>query len=201
VSDWESVLDALVRDRGPALVRYACLLTGDPAAAEDLVQDAVVATFARRAHVREPLAVEGYVRRAILRTYVDGYRRRRRWRDVQHLLVRDDRHAGPEDAVGARADVLAALATLAPRVRACVVLRYYEDLTVPDIAEQLGLSGGAVKRYLSDGLRALEARLGPLGLDEAAAGRAGAAREVAARPAVRPGADRPRGTTIEVSAP
>ncbi|WP_034649142.1 SigE family RNA polymerase sigma factor [Cellulomonas sp. HZM] len=166
MQDWEGVLDTLVRERGPALVRYAFLLTGDRAAAEDLVQDAVIATFARRARVREPRAAESYVRRAILTTCVDGYRRTRRWRDVQHLLVRSDEHAGPERSVGDRDQVMSALATLAPRVRACVVLRFYEDLTVPDVAQQLGLSEGAVKRYLSDGMKALQQRLGALGPDD-----------------------------------
>ena len=46
----------------------------------------------------------------------------------------------------------AELAKLTPRERACIVLRYYEDLKVDDIAEWLGISSGAVKRYLSDGL-------------------------------------------------
>ena len=41
---------------------------------------------------------------------------------------------------------------LAPRERSCVVLRYYEDLKVDDIAQWLGISPGAVKRYLSDAL-------------------------------------------------
>ena len=44
---------------------------------------------------------------------------------------------------------------LTPRERACVVLRYYEDLNVVDIAETLGISAGAVKRYLSDRLAKL----------------------------------------------
>jgi RNA polymerase sigma factor (sigma-70 family) len=162
LSDWEHVLDDLVRVRGQALVRHAYLLTGDVAAAEDLVQDAIVATFARRSRVRSAVAVEGYVRRAILTIYIDGYRRQRRWRDARHLLVRAEAVHGPEGDVGARADVVAALRTLAPRVRACVVLRFYDDLTVAEIAEQLGLSDGAVKRYLSDGMRALEVQLGPV---------------------------------------
>ncbi|WP_230685051.1 sigma-70 family RNA polymerase sigma factor [Cellulomonas sp. JZ18] len=55
-----------------------------------------------------------------------------------------------------------ALATLPPRVRACMVLRHFDDLTVAQVAETLSLSVGAVKRYLSDGTRALEARLGPV---------------------------------------
>ena len=48
---------------------------------------------------------------------------------------------------------------LTPRERACVVLRYYEDLKVDDIAEWLGISAGAVKRYLSDALAKLAVTL------------------------------------------
>ena len=51
---------------------------------------------------------------------------------------------------------------LAPRVRACVVLRYFEDLTVAEIADRLQLSDGTVKRYLSDGVHGLERVLGPV---------------------------------------
>ncbi|GEL95647.1 SigE family RNA polymerase sigma factor [Cellulomonas composti] len=162
MADWERTLDALVRDRGPALVRHAYLLTGDTAAAEDLVQDAIVATFVRRAQVRDERAAEAYVRRAILTTFLDGHRRAVRFRSVRHLLLRDEQHDGPESAVSDRDAVTEALRTLAPRVRACVVLRFYDDLPIADVAEQLGLSVGAVKRYLSDGTRALEVALGPL---------------------------------------
>ena len=162
MTGWEHVLDTLVRERGPALVRYAALLTGGVADAEDLVQEALVRSFSQGRPLREPAAAEGYVRRAILSIYLDGYRRRRRWSDVRHLLVRDDEAAGPETASGDRVDVAQALATLRPRLRACVVLRFFDDLTVPEIARRLGLSDGTVKRYLSDAIDALEGVLGPL---------------------------------------
>ena len=55
-----------------------------------------------------------------------------------------------------------AIATLTPRLRACVVLRFYDDLTVPQIARDLDLAEGSVKRYLSDATQQLEALLGPL---------------------------------------
>jgi RNA polymerase sigma-70 factor (ECF subfamily) len=157
---WEQSLDELVRVRGSALVGYAYLLCGDRREAEDLVQDALVSTFAR-GRVGEPARLEPYVRRAVLNTYLDGFRRRRRWAAVRHLLGQDD--APPPDAqVVDRMDVAAALRLLAPRERACVVLRFYEDLTVAGIAAELALSEGAVKRYLSDGVRRLEGALGPL---------------------------------------
>ena len=157
----DDVMAVLARERGRALNAYAYLLTGDLRDAEDLVQDALVKTFVRGRHL-EISSEEGYVRTAILTTWIDAYRRRRQWERVRHLLVRGDRQDGPADEVGVRSDVRAALRRLAPQQRACVVLRYYDDLTVGEIADLLGLADGTVKRYLSLAVGRLESLLGPL---------------------------------------
>ncbi|GAA3800487.1 RNA polymerase sigma factor [Cellulomonas soli] len=151
----------LASERGAALTAYAYLLTGDLRDAEDLVQDALVKTFVRGRSL-EISSVEGYVRTAILTTWIDTYRRRRQWLRVRHLMVRGERQEGPADEVGARNDVRAALHLLAPQQRACVVLRYYDDLTVAEIADRMGLADGTVKRYLSLAVGRLETLLGPL---------------------------------------
>jgi RNA polymerase sigma factor (sigma-70 family) len=104
--------------------------------------------------------VEGYVRSAILTIYLDGYRRRRHWFGLRHLVAQRDSTASPESPAGARADTAKALARLTPRQRACVVLRYYEDLTVPRIAEELGCADGTVKRHLADAMTAMQQALG-----------------------------------------
>ncbi|MFF3066503.1 RNA polymerase sigma factor [Oerskovia sp. NPDC057915] len=104
--------------------------------------------------------LEGYVRRAILTLYLDGYRRRRHWLGLRHLVGQREGVAGPEAPATARADTARALARLTPRQRACVVLRYYEDLTVPRIAEELGCAEGTVKRHLSDAMTGMQVTLG-----------------------------------------
>lgn len=158
---WADDLAALVRERGPALVAYAFLLTGDMTAAQDLTQDALAATFSRLRRPG-PAAVEhleAYVRRAILHRFCNSRRRAGQWARLVPVVARDDVAPSTPDAVAtARVDVAAALARLTPRERACIVLRLLEDLPVRDIAERLDLSEGAVKRYLSDARR----RLGPL---------------------------------------
>ena len=169
---WEQSLDDLVRHRGSALVGYAYLLCGDRREAEDLVQDALVKTYTR-GRTTDPTNVEGYVRRAVLNTYLDGFRRRKRWAALRHLVATDDSHAGPEQSSTDRLDVHAALAALSPRERACVVLRFYEDMTVAAIAENLAVSQGSVKRYLSDGVRRMESLLGPMPDAHAAAAAGG----------------------------
>jgi RNA polymerase sigma factor (sigma-70 family) len=176
VTHWDAELSDLVVRRGRALTGYAYLLCGDAQHAEDLVQDALVKVFSRlrRPPPARPGAVrtldldaasagraeiastEGYVRSAILTLYLDGYRRRRRWTGVRHLVATDDAVRGPESAATARADVAAALARLTPRQRACVVLRYFEDLTVPQVAVALGSAEGTVKRHLHDAMAVMQ---------------------------------------------
>ncbi|WP_087509513.1 SigE family RNA polymerase sigma factor [Cellulomonas iranensis] len=168
MTGWQDALDELVRTRGRALAGYAYLLTGDVREAEDLVQDALVRTFTRGRPVREVASAEAYVRRTILTTYVDDFRRRRHWATIRHLAVvpetspTDGPNAGPEPVVTTRLAVQQALGLLPPRERACIVLRHFEDMTVAQVADALSLSVGTVKRYLSDATRTLEERLGPL---------------------------------------
>ncbi|MDE0571837.1 sigma-70 family RNA polymerase sigma factor [Demequina sp. B12] len=161
-AQWRDTMEQLVRDRERALLSYAYLVCGNPVQAQDLVQDALVRTFSRERPGLTVTKAEGYVRRAITSTYIDGYRRTQRWQRVQHLFRPEETTPDRFGEVEAGSDVATALATLPPRVRACVVLRFFDDLTVPQIARQLGLADGSVKRYLSDGLSQLELALGPL---------------------------------------
>ena len=158
----DDVVAELLTTRGRALTRYAYLLCGNVADAEDLVQDALVKTFARRRAGLELDSAEAYVRRAILTLYLDGWRRRGRWATRRHLAAGPASVDGPETGTGDRIDVVAALRGLPPQQRACVVLRFYEDLTVPEIAHHLAVSDGAVKRYLSLAVHRLEGLLGPI---------------------------------------
>lgn len=160
MSDWRDTMAQLVSDRERALLGYAYLVCGNATMAQDLVQDALVKTFSRPRPGLTSVKAEAYVRRAITTVYVDGYRREQRWRRVQHLFRPADAPTDPLAGVEAGADVTEALATLSPRERACVVLRYFDDLTVPEIARQLGIAPGSVKRYLHDGLGRLELLLG-----------------------------------------
>jgi RNA polymerase sigma-70 factor (ECF subfamily) len=162
--DEDEVVAALARDRGRALVGYAYLLTGNVRDAEDLVQDALVKTVLRSRSGVDLDTAEAYVRRAVFTTFIDGHRRLRRWRDAVPRLGHESTLPEPDaaDRVTAQLDVRAALASLPRRERACVVLRYYDDLPLADIADALGVSVGAVKRYLSTGTHRLEGLLGPV---------------------------------------
>lgn len=75
---WEPVLEALVRERYPRLVARARLVAPSAAEAEDVVEDALVATFSGRARFASVAEAEAYVRRAIASRSVDAGRRRAR---------------------------------------------------------------------------------------------------------------------------
>jgi len=162
MAEWHDAMEALMRDRERALLGYAYLVCGNATDAQDLVQDALVKTFSRPRPGLTALKAEAYVRRAITTTYVDRYRRRQRWNAVQHLFRPGDASVDAMPELDMEADIQAALALLPPRERACVVLRYFDDLTVPQIGRQLGIAGGSVKRYLADGIARLERSLGSL---------------------------------------
>lgn len=151
-SGWEGVVSRLVSERGDALTRYAYLVSGNQDDASDLVQDALVKTFGRLRNGFTIASAEAYVRRAILNTYLDGGRRRSLWRRTAHLQVTPEVAEATDAATDTAVDLQHQLRRLTPRERACVVLRYYDDLTVASIADELRISQGAVKRYLSDGL-------------------------------------------------
>ena len=156
MSDWASMLDRLVRDRGPALFGYAYVLTGDRDSAEDLLQDALVRTFRSGRALGDINTAHAYVKRAIATAFIDGGRRARTRPRSAGIDVHDRPAIAavpdPAGAVGDALDLRAALLTLPPRERACVVLRYLEDMTVAGVAGALGLAEGTVKRYLADGV-------------------------------------------------
>jgi RNA polymerase sigma-70 factor (ECF subfamily) len=91
--------------------------------------------------------------------FIDGARRQTRWRRMAPLLRPAGVTSDPADQVSDRDAVLTALRSLSARQRACVVLRYYEDLPVAEVATTLGVAEGTVKRYLSEAMSQVAAQL------------------------------------------
>ncbi len=144
--------EEFVASRGRDLWRTAFLLTGDPHKAEDLVQTALMKCWRRWSSIVDDGAVEAYVRRTMVTTYTDWWRRR--WNAERHTEVLPEGLSVEVDH-GLRQDTLAALATLPRGQRAVLVLRFYEDLTEAQTAAALGISVGTVKSQTSRALGAL----------------------------------------------
>jgi RNA polymerase sigma-70 factor (ECF subfamily) len=149
---WKQTFTELVTIRGASLMRYAYMLCGNRADAADLVQEGLLRAFGRVRAGSQLNNVEAYVRRAILTAYLDSQRRRTRWYSIRHLLAPRGSVEKTETAVIAKTDMHDAMHALSARQRACLILRYYDDLPVAAIAAELGCSTGAVKRYLSEAL-------------------------------------------------
>src|SRR5690606_20043598 len=117
------------------------MLVGRDGDAEDLVHDALVKTFSRHRKFDHVAQAEAYVRRAMPSIVIDRARSRKsRLRATNRAFQREPSAAD----VDAGLDVRNALRMLPPREQVCVVLRYFDDLTVPQIASQLGLADGTV---------------------------------------------------------
>ncbi len=144
--------DAAFRDyvlaRGTALLRMAIVLTGNKADAEDLVQAALAKTFLAWDKINDHAALDAYVRRAMINTHISWWRRRRVQEyptdELPDQVVAD--HARESDMAEV---VRRALDRLPRRMRAAVMLRYFDDMTEPEIAAALGISLGTVKSTVS----------------------------------------------------
>ena len=155
----ESPLARLYEEHFGRAYRLAYVLTGEPDVAEDLVQDAFVRVIGRYAHLRRPDAFEAYLRRTIVNLTYGTFRRRRLERAY---LAREGRLAGapgqdPPD-VGSRDEMWDHLQRIAPRQRAALVLRYYEDLSDEQTAQVLRCSVRTVKSLVARGKDALRAQ-------------------------------------------
>lgn len=137
-----------VTARSRSLLRTAYLLTGNRADAEDLVQAALAKTYLAWDRIEDRSALDGYVRRAMVNTHISWWRRRR----LEEYPTDEIPDQAVADQTGSSdlADTLRrAVDRLPQRMRAAVVLRYFEDMTEAEVAAALGVSLGTVKSTVS----------------------------------------------------
>jgi RNA polymerase sigma-70 factor (sigma-E family) len=143
-----------------SLVGLAVLLLREPAAAEDVVQDAFVAMFTALPRLRHADNALAYLRRSVIN----------RSRSLLRHRAVERRYAPPSLLVAASAEaeavislegsaVVDALRRLSARQREALVLRYYADLCEADIAKAMGVTRGAVKTHTARGMSALRSAL------------------------------------------
>jgi RNA polymerase sigma-70 factor (sigma-E family) len=147
-SDEDAAFRDFVLTRSTALLRMAIMLTGNRADAEDLLQAALVKTYRSWSKINDRAALDAYVRRAMVNTHISWWRRRRvdeyPTDELPDQVVAD--HSRECDIAEV---VRRALDRLPQRMRAAVMLRYFEDMTEPEIAATLGISLGTVKSTVS----------------------------------------------------
>jgi RNA polymerase sigma-70 factor (sigma-E family) len=147
-ADDDAAFREYVLARGTALLRMAIMLTGNRADAEDLVQAALAKTYLAWGRINDRAALDAYVRRAMVNTHISWWRRRKLEEfptdELPDQAVTDHAHESDMAEVVRRA-----LDRLPQRMRTAVMLRYFEDMTEPEIAEALGISLGTVKSTVS----------------------------------------------------
>jgi RNA polymerase sigma-70 factor (ECF subfamily) len=150
----------LVRRHGAAVRGLLRRMGADPAAADDVAQDAFLKAFESIAEFRGEGTFAAWVKRIAARLYL-----KRRRREAALVLEAEPREAEPDpapfaDAAG-RIDLDEALKSLSPAERLCVSLCYGAGLSHTEAAESLGAPVGTIKSHVKRGLDKLKARLGP----------------------------------------
>lgn len=158
-SPWDGEFARYFGERAHSLRSTAYLLCGDWHQAEDITQAALLKLYLAWPRLSRHDALDAYARKIVLRTFLSEHRRA--WRKREKLT--DDLPELPAEQTGSEQEMLVrhALAGVAPKQRAVLVLRFFDDLSVEETAAALGCSTGNVKSQSARGLATLRKRLGP----------------------------------------
>jgi len=159
MTDRDSAFTEYFAARSDAMRATAYLLCGDWHRAEDLVQATFTKLYLAWGRVARHDVLDAYVRKTLVRTFLDDRRRGWWWRErvAESPIERSVTDTAPED----RLVLLRALNDVPPRQRAVLILRYWEDMSVEDTAAALDCSPGTVKSQAARGIDALRHVLTP----------------------------------------
>jgi RNA polymerase sigma-70 factor (sigma-E family) len=149
--------DEWVVARGQSLLRLAYVLTGDPAEAEEIVEDALSRALPRWSRIARRHDPDAYVRRLVVRAHVSWWRRFRRRHSPPPPPLEPAATTGV--TIGVPDLVWPACESLPWAERTALVLRYYEDLSDDEIAELTGVREGVARCRVSDAVAAVRAEL------------------------------------------
>ncbi len=156
----DRAVSALYATRYRPLLRLAVLLVDDMATAEEVVQDSFIAIHANWRRLQDIDKAAGYLRQCVVNRSHSVLRHRG---VVNRNLLQSlpDMPSAEDEAMRllSRSAVITALQRLPPRQRQALVLRYYAGLSEAQIASTMGITKGAVKRYVSRAMSALRAML------------------------------------------
>ena len=135
-----------------SVLRTVQLILGDRQAAEDATQEAFYRLLVHWRKVSQYERPGAWVRRVAIRIAMRARRRRERFDEVEL--------SGHDVESASRVDVQRALRALSPAQRAAVVLFYYEDCPVGEVAKLMEISEGAVKTHMHRARKHLAEALG-----------------------------------------
>ena len=158
--------EALVEALTPALLRLAGRFAKDGEEARELVQAALADAWERRASLRDANVAGPWLRRILVNRAINLHRRRRVWRSVAGLFGGRDEEDAVSDAVSVddalhRArrlqEIQRAVSELPARQAAAVTLRYFEGLSLAEVADAMGIDAGTARVHLYRALGKLKA--------------------------------------------
>jgi len=158
-SPWDGEFARYFDERAHSLRSTAYLLCGDWHHAEDIAQAALLKLYLAWPRLARHDALDAYARKIVLRTFLSEHRRS--WRKREKLTDELPETAAEQPGTEHEMLVRHALAGVAPKQRAVLVARYFNDLSVEETAAALGCSTGTVKSQSARGLETLRKRLGP----------------------------------------
>jgi RNA polymerase sigma-70 factor (ECF subfamily) len=159
-TDRAATFDALVERHLDASYRLAALILRDPSEAEDATHDAFVRAWQSWSSLSDPAKFEAWFGRILTNVCRDRLRRRQRRPVVDISRAMWLRGAADvSSGVADRETIERAFVRLSPDHRIAVVLRYYLDLSVDQIADRCGVPAGTVKSRLHHALRELGASM------------------------------------------
>ncbi|MBO4258333.1 SigE family RNA polymerase sigma factor [Streptomyces griseorubiginosus] len=154
MSDFEEY----VRTRHEALLRSARRLVGDPLAAQDLLQTALLGAYHRWDHIADKQLADAYLRRVMINTRTQWWRAKK----LEELPIERLPDVSIEDSTEQHADralLIDIMKTLTPQQRNVVVLRHWEQMSNDETATALGIAAGTVKSTLHRALTRLRQEL------------------------------------------
>ena len=158
----ENAIDALYREHGLGLIRFALMLTGDQQTAEDVVQDAFLGLHRNWDQVRDPASFLAYLRAAVVNGARAVPRGRGRIKARLHLVPRElpvwSAEAAAIDGEDRR-ELLTAVARLPEQQREVLAMKFFLDLPEAEIAQTLRISRGTVSSRAARALAALSRQL------------------------------------------
>jgi RNA polymerase sigma-70 factor (sigma-E family) len=157
MSERDAAFQEYFAARSDAMRGTAYLLCGDWHRAEDLVQQTFTKIYLAWRRIQRHEAMDAYTRQTLVRTYLSE--RRRGWFRFESVSDELQDSSGPGVHPEERMVLLEALAKVPPKQRACLVLRYWEDMSVEQTAAVLRCSEGTVKSQAARGLQTLRGLL------------------------------------------
>jgi RNA polymerase sigma-70 factor (ECF subfamily) len=155
-----AAFEVIVRQSADRLYAIACRILRDPDAADDAMQEALVGAWKDMGMLRDPERLEAWLNRLLIRACYRAARRERGHAEIVRQ-IRPESPTGDDDylSVARRDELELPYARLSPEHRAVVTLRYFVGLTVPEIAETLGIPAGTAASRLHYALGQLRADL------------------------------------------